>query len=306
MFCYVCRKKENKSHLLVINVQAVGPNQKVECRICGDYIYNTDADLTLTNLDERTRAILSAILRERKLRSKTTITLEYETVDKLIKENPVKSVPQKLNYLLLTLSRLTKDPGFGVKLDIRYDYPLAYASGQKELSYLIDALSSQGYLRDDNKTLATISPKGWERVGFLEEHTSESDKVFVAMNFDKTYNALWNAIKEVIAEAGFNPIRSDKKEHVNLIDDFILTQIKESRFIVADFTGQKHGVYFEAGYARGLGIPVIWMCKKKTIDKLHFDVNHYNQIDWKSHEDLSFRLSNRIKGLAGELTTKPI
>jgi len=41
----------------------------------------------------------------------------------------------------------------------------------------------------------------------------------------------------------------------------------ECRFIVADFTGQRGGVYFEAGYALGLRKPVIWTCKRDWFNK---------------------------------------
>lgn len=43
------------------------------------------------------------------------------------------------------------------------------------------------------------------------------------------------------------------KEHSNKIDDEIIGEIRRSAFIVADFTGHRGGVYFEAGFAMGLG-----------------------------------------------------
>ena len=77
-------------------------------------------------------------------------------------------------------------------------------------------------------------------------------------------------------------------------------QIDRSRFLVADFTGQKHGVYFEAGYALRAHIPVIWTCRKEQIGELHFDVRQFNMIDWESHEELANRLRFRILALVGE------
>jgi hypothetical protein len=58
--------------------------------------------------------------------------------------------------------------------------------------------------------------------------------------------------------------------------------------MVADFTGQLAGVYYEAGFAMGLGRTVIWCCRKDEIGKLHFDTNHKNHIDWE-------RLYRRIR-----------
>ena len=65
--------------------------------------------------------------------------------------------------------------------------------------------------------------------------------------------------------------------------------------MVADFTGQLAGVYYEAGFAMGLGRTVIWCCRKDEIDKLHFDTNHKNHIDWGSVEELRERLYRRIR-----------
>ena len=44
---------------------------------------------------------------------------------------------------------------------------------------------------------------------------------------------------------------------------------KECRFVVADVTNHRNGVYFEAGYAMGMGLPVIWMCHKDDMKEAH-------------------------------------
>ena len=54
--------------------------------------------------------------------------------------------------------------------------------------------------------------------------------------------------------------------------------------VVADFThgraGARGGVYYEAGLARGLGLPVIWTCREDMFDELHFDTRQYPHIGW--------------------------
>ena len=83
-----------------------------------------------------------------------------------------------------------------------------------------------------------------------------------------------------IMNAGYDPVRVDRVEHTNRIDDEIIAQIRISSFIVADFTGHRGGVYFEAGFALGLDLPVIWTCRKDDMAHLHFDIRQYNTIDW--------------------------
>jgi hypothetical protein len=69
---------------------------------------------------------------------------------------------------------------------------------------------------------------------------------------------------------------------------------------VADFTGHRGGVYFEAGFAMGLGLPVFFTCRNTELEKLHFDVRQYNTIDWSDASDLSSRLQVRIEAVIGD------
>ena len=63
---------------------------------------------------------------------------------------------------------------------------------------------------------------------------------------------------------------------------------------VADYTEQVNGVYFEAGFALGLGLLVIPTCRENQIGKLHFDIRHLNTLPRKTPEDLSANLTKRI------------
>jgi len=68
---------------------------------------------------------------------------------------------------------------------------------------------------------------------------------------------------------------------------------------VIDLTGHRNGVYFEAGYAKGLGREVIWTCNEEDGKNTHFDADHFNQIRWNTPEDLKDRLTNRIRAVIG-------
>ena len=93
-------------------------------------------------------------------------------------------------------------------------------------------------------------------------------------------------------------MRIDRDPSVDKIDDAIIAEIRRSRFLIADFThgedGARGGVYYEAGYAHGLGIPVIFTCHKDKIDELHFDTRQYAHIVWDSPEELRTLLRDRI------------
>jgi hypothetical protein len=86
----------------------------------------------------------------------------------------------------------------------------------------------------------------------------------------------------------------------------IITHIRDSKFIVADFTKNRGGVYYEAGVAFGLGIDVVNVCDAACLDKesddpLHFDVRHLVFVPWKNDELSKFSeaLCNHIVALHG-------
>ncbi len=122
-------------------------------------------------------------------------------------------------------------------------------------------------------------------------------RAFVAMWFDESMNDYYkDGIKKAIEDAGYDPIRIDLKDFNEKICDEIIAEIRRSKFLVADFSGLRSGVFFEAGFAKGLGREVIYTVKeayKKEL-KEHFDTRQYNHIVYNSPEDLRKKLYNRI------------
>ena len=82
------------------------------------------------------------------------------------------------------------------------------------------------------------------------------------------------------------PYIIDEDSFEEKICDRIEVEIRRSRLLVADFThgddGARGSVYYEAGLAKGLGLPVVWTCRESQMDELHFDINHYPHLGWKT------------------------
>ncbi|ULH29221.1 nucleoside 2-deoxyribosyltransferase [Leptospira weilii] len=106
------------------------------------------------------------------------------------------------------------------------------------------------------------------------------------MRFDPKIDKASEEIKRACSVFDFYALRIDNKEHNGEISGEILYEIRQSHFLIADVTDQRNGVYFEAGYTMGLGIPVIWSCKVDEIEKVHFDTRQYNHIVWEDEKDL--------------------
>jgi hypothetical protein len=151
----------------------------------------------------------------------------------------------------------------------------------------------------------TLTPSGWLRVDQLLTRLPDTTQAFVAMWFnDATQAAYADGIEPAITDIGYRPVRIDKKEHNNKIDDEIIAEIRRSKFLVADFTCEKEkvrgGVYFEAGFAIGLGIPVIWTVAKESFGDVHFDTRQYNHIVWDTPQTLRALLKARIGAVIGD------
>ena len=78
-------------------------------------------------------------------------------------------------------------------------------------------------------------------------------------------------LKQALKGCGLDPRRVDKILDNRDINEKIIAELREAELVVADFTGQRNGVCFEAGFARGLGREVFWCCRKDDMKNLHFD-----------------------------------
>ena len=176
-----------------------------------------------------------------------------------------------------------------------------------EVDYYMSYLRDMGWVYGETTQIGyqvQISVAGYSHIA--EQATNvDSSQAFVAMWFDPSLTRVFeDGIRPAIEEAGFSALRIDQKEHVNRIDDEIIAEIRRSRFLVADFTqgpgGARGGVYYEAGFAHGLGLPVIFTCREDCVGNLHFDTNHYNHIVWTDPTELRDKLRNRIVAVLGQ------
>ncbi len=87
--------------------------------------------------------------------------------------------------------------------------------------------------------------------------------------------------RPAVKETGFDLRRLDDEAPAGLIDDRLRVEIQSSRFLIVDLTDRNPGAYWEAGYAEGLGKPVIYTCEvSKFHEASHFDTNHHLHVLW--------------------------
>ena len=180
-----------------------------------------------------------------------------------------------------------------------------------EVQFLLEYLLDKGFIKGQSQGHGlghfTVTIDGYNHIADQKVNIGSS-QAFIAMWFDPTLaEAYERGFKPAVEEAGYQPKRIDQTEHINKIEDEIIAEIRRSRFLVADFThgedGVRGGVYYEAGYAHGLGIPAIFTCREDSLETLHFNTSHYNHIVWTSPDDLRKKLADRIRAVIGEAVT---
>lgn len=236
--------------------------------------------------------------------------LTSEFLNEVVKTLPQYSPIEKQNKLLKAIELQTNYPGKEVILTPDLDASLAWAENDQEFTYYVKSLIDRGLIEINSTKGRTlndplypmiITAHGWEYLEKNETDIQSKTQAFVAMSFDTTLLALFkNAIEPAIDKAGYRAYRVDAQPHLERIDAKIISEIKNSRFLVADVTQQKAGVYYEAGFAHGLGIPVIWCVKKDELKDVHFDTRQYNHILWETEEELKEQLHDFILATIGK------
>ena len=186
------------------------------------------------------------------------------------------------------------------------------STSREEVSYLVDYLEEEDWVRETEKMSRMglrsyeyrVTVRGHGRIA-AEISGPDSSQAFVAMWFDDSVRAAYDeGIEPAICDSGYKAKRIDRDLTVDKIDDAIISEIRRSRFLVADFThgkqGARGGVYYEAGFALGLGIPVIFTCRRNMIDEIHFDTRQYAHVLWDNASDLKSSLRDRILARIGE------
>ena len=116
----------------------------------------------------------------------------------------------------------------------------------------------------------------------------EHGLVFVAMSFaGQEMDDVYSAIKDECIKLNLRPVRVDE----NVGSGFVIQEIKDlierSEFIIFDLTKERPNVYYELGYAHGVGNEahdVLLLANKDT--QLHFDIAPLRVQFYRSTEHL--------------------
>jgi hypothetical protein len=277
------------------------------CPRCGEFHlqYNFSHQLpSILNNDNRKIAALSHWVRTRyeviakeppdEQFLRKTITLDEQLVNSIIKNPPLSPAEQADNVVRWLGS---KAPGEIVGIQPSNEMSIISIIGSatsQELEIVLDYLKRSGLTKGDiDNTIPLVASlaltvEGWQYYEGLKRGATNSRKAFMAMKYgdEQLDKIVEDVFKPAVEQTGFDLFKLPDRPKAGLIDDRIRAEIQTSRFLIADLTHENRGAYWEAGYAEGLGKPVIYTCKKKKFKRLktHFDTNHHLTILWDDVE----------------------
>jgi hypothetical protein len=285
--CLICQRP-----LLPSTVSHLSWGVEINCEVCKCYRLSENVELAMGAAHGIKRHILSAIIRERGLEGgiPTINNLQAFMASVRIPHGPIEARDRLLLYLY---KKMETDEDY-IKVYPALDFPITYSKTETEFKRLATNAKDEGLIEWTNHGML-LTFKGWERADALLQKQVKSDQAFVAMHFHDALKEVWSeGFYEGLKDAGYVPIRIDKLEHNEMINDRMMAEIRRSGLMVVDCTSQRHNVYFEAGFALGLGIPTIWTCRSDDLANLHFDTKPFNFIAWTDTTDLRKKLADRI------------
>jgi hypothetical protein len=269
--------------------------ETADCPRCGKWWLFVD---TVGDIDMASRPLKAALAAHIRQANATNpkpveLTANWRDYAEAHRNTPI---PQKLDLLLRQYEKLSEYAGDWVRLSDD-TYPLIDAQNPKEVFFLKDTLVARGVLeqsqnrgQDEYRLTAT----GWTQ---LHPQGGVTGTCFVAMSFDAAltddYEHGIRAALEV--DCGYRALRLDRAPANGDITNRMIADIRSCQFMVADFTGHRPGVYYEAGFAEGLRRPVVRTCRADHFDRLHFDTRQFHHLKWTTFADLREQLSDHVK-----------
>jgi hypothetical protein len=241
-------------------------------------------------LQRRQRALLAHALRRMGASSKTP-TLTNGMTLRILEENRLPTLAEQRDRLLRW---------FGSDADLGRMHPIGWDSfgarvgteSPDAFKLLLEGMQADGLLQGtlgaDPFAQFRLTYRGLERLEQLERAAPSGNNAFMAMQYNDSVldRIVRDYFQPAVEETGFRLFRLDDRPEAGLIDARLRNEIRNCRFLIADLSHANAGSYWEAGYAEGLGKPVIYTCEQAVFDgkaatpKPHFDTNHHLTITW--------------------------
>ncbi len=214
-----------------------------------------------------------------------------------------RNAKEKMDHLLSILLRAQKFDGEILSVNAifnKLEIEQNYLKSGEELRFYLKTLEEKDLIKrlriSSDGFDVSITLDGLLYADELLNSGVQSNRCFIAMSFDPDVLPIRTALKQSCIECGYLPVLMDEVYigSDETINDAMIAEMRRAKFAIADFTKQKDGVYFEAGFILGLERRVIYTCRKDWWDKTHFDTNHFPHIIYEDETVLIRKLVDRI------------
>lgn len=281
---------------------------KVSCSRCGKYEI-TDSALNMFNRSNEIEKVLrlSYWIQQNQIKDNYIEINENLIRDKLSIPYTSPKPMEQANTFILWLGNQMKKPDQKIGKKASDLISILGAYDENGVYYIAKYLHDQGFIHDTNLNtnlirdyyLLNMTFKGWDRYYELQRTNKDSSLAFMAMQFgEEPLTTIYKTvIKDAVEKTGFDIRKLDEEKRAGLIDDKLRVEIRRSKFLIADLTHDNNGAYWEAGFAEGLGIPVIYICEEEKFknSKSHFDTNHNLTVLWKNDETGLKEFADQLK-----------
>jgi hypothetical protein len=279
------------------------------CEACGEYKAARTAWITWLDKDQLTalqRAALSHQIRVAD-RSVDLPIITTFWIEEFLKNARLPSVAVQASNFLRAIGDHQASKGRGYFVDTATDTSLIGAFDVEMFGRLLDELRDKGLItgigsetRPNPRGQGTLTGiligltlDGWEKYEAERRGKVVGSYGFLAMRFGDTRLDAFaeKTIKpEIKAALGYDVVDLRNVARAGVIDNILREQIRDAAFVLVDLTHDNSGAYWEAGYAEGLGKPVIYLCERSKFDQAatHFDTNHCTTVLWAVNDDERF------------------
>ncbi|WP_229106709.1 hypothetical protein [Paenibacillus sp. 1001270B_150601_E10] len=240
--------------------------------------------------------LVSAYIRERNDCGEEVI-LSADDLDTIVNSpNIPVTIEDKSNRLLQHLYRHSEGLGEAVVIQpLSSNYNLTYSPNLQELVYIIEKLRSEQFIIREGMNFQ-LTEKGWsEAAASAGGQPLKPCSVLIA-NEGVLCTEWQERLLPNIEQFGYLPRLLTHTTHTKPqnLETYSLELIADSKLIIADLTSQSPEVYFTAGYALGLNIPVVWTVNSSDAELLPVKIKELRPIVWDTVEELLVILQQRI------------
>lgn len=265
----------------------------IDCPNCGRALLSRSFIACLPGFiqrDSEASAKLSHAIRQ-STSSSSEMPLTSHDAEAIL-DNSLPRPREQADLLIRWLAENSMGPGETVWIEPRTHSAVIGAKSPAGFALVVDHLFSSGLvtgvqsntLDTPGRAHAALTFAGWDHYESLRIGQESYRKAFMAMKFgDANLEVVVAEVfKPAAKAAGFELLKLNDSPRAGLIDDRLRVEIQASDFVIADLTHDNLGAYWEAGYAEGLGKPVIYTCERTKFEesKTHFDTNHHLTVIW--------------------------